>query len=45
MEEELILTSPVHLNIVSGGRREFPDSYRVNEAGMEYIKNYFNKKY
>jgi hypothetical protein len=33
----LLLTNPLHLKMVSDGNGEFPDGYKLNEEGINYI--------
>ena len=42
MEEcDLELICPPHLELVSNGHGEYPDTYRVTKAGLEKIKSFF----
>lgn len=41
--DKLILLSPQHLKLEMDGYGQFPDSYSITEAGLEVIKEYFNK--
>lgn len=40
MSDRLELTSPLHLDLISDGYGEFPDTYAVNEEGLKHIKEY-----
>lgn len=37
---DLELVNPVHIQLVEGGNGEFPDSYRLTEAGIQKILEY-----
>ena len=35
--EQIELVNPVHLTMVKNGRGEFPDTYKLTEAGVKKI--------